>query len=95
MAEFRVGQRVRVSSRMPLGHIRTPAYLRGKTGTIERSLGPFGDPERLAYGQPADLLPLRRVRFSMADVWADTSTPSDTIDAEIYDTWLEAADDAP
>ena len=42
-------KRVRVKAMMPPGHVRAPAYLRGKTGEIERALGPFGNPERLAY----------------------------------------------
>lgn len=85
--------RVRVKSLMPPGHVRTPAYLRGKTGTIERSLGPFPNPEALAYGQPADALALHRVRFTMAELWGDDAeTPQDTLDAEIYEHWLEPAD---
>lgn len=84
--------RVRVSARMPIGHVRTPAYLRGRTGTIERTLGPFPDPERRAYMQPAENLQLRRVRFTMAEIWGpDAENPDDTIDAEIYDSWLEPA----
>ncbi len=85
-----MAERVRVSTRMPIGHVRTPAYLRGKTGVIERTLGPFPDPERLAYGQEAQKFPLRRVRFTMAEVWGDQAeTPDDTLDAEIYEHWLE------
>lgn len=86
-------QHVRVKPLMPPGHVRTPAYLRGKVGTIERSLGPFANPEALAYGQPAEALPLHRVRFSMAEIWgADAENPNDTLDAEIYEHWLEPAD---
>jgi nitrile hydratase len=78
---------------MPPGHVRTPAYLRGKIGTIERSLGAYPNPECLAYGLPAPKQNLFRVRFTMAEVWGDTAeTPSDTLDAEIYDHWLERLD---
>ena len=88
--------RVKVSARMPIGHVRTPAYLRGKTGVIERTLGPFADPERLAYGQKARPLTLHRVRFTMAELWgAAAENPTDTLDAELYETWLEPAPDAP
>ena len=86
-------QRVRVKPLMPPGHVRTPHYLRGKTGVIERSLGPFPNPEDLAYGRTAPALPLHRVRFSMAELWGpDTDQPDDTLDAEIYAHWLEPAD---
>jgi len=85
--------RVRVKLMMPPGHVRTPAYLRGKTGTIERTLGPFPNPEALAYGQPAQALPLHRVRFTMGEIWgAKAKHPDDTLDAEIYEHWLEPAD---
>lgn len=81
---------VRVKPMMPPGHVRTPAYLRGKKGVIERALGPFKNPEQLAYGLPADERRLYRVRFTMAEVWGDQAEcPTDTLDAEIYDHWLE------
>lgn len=83
---------MRVRADMPPGHVRTPAYLRGKRGIIERRLGPFHNPEKLAYGVKAEALPLLRVRFTMAEVWGDLAeTPSDTIEAEIYAHWLEPA----
>lgn len=88
-------QRVTVKSLMPPGHVRTPHYLRGKTGVIERNLGAFPNPENLAYGQPAPARALVRVRFTMADIWGpETENPHDTLDAEIYEHWLEPATDA-
>ena len=89
----RPGARVRVRAMMPPGHVRTPAYLRGKTGEVERILGPFPNPEQAAYGLKAEPLPLYRVRFTMAEVWgAGTERPDDQIEAEIYAHWLEPAD---
>ena len=85
-----MAERVRVKSMMPPGHVRTPTYLRGKRGVIERALGPFKNPEQLAYGLPAEDQTLYRVRFTMAEVWGDSAEcPTDTVDAEIYDHWLE------
>lgn len=82
--------RVRVRAWAPPGHVRTPAYLRGKTGEIERTLGPFGNPEQLAYGLRAEPLALYRVRFRMEDVWgAEAERSDDVIEAEIYAHWLE------
>ena len=86
-------QYMRVRADMPPGHVRTPAYLRGKTGMVERALGPFPNPEELAYGHAGRPLPLMRLRFSMAEVWGpDVANPTDTIDAEIYSHWLEPAE---
>lgn len=87
-----MAERVRVKSMFPPGHVRTPAYLRGKVGFVERTLGPFPNPEALAYGKEAELLALCRVRFTMADIWGeDCENPDDTLDAEIYAHWLEPA----
>lgn len=88
------GGRVRVADMRPPGHVRAPAYLRGKTGVIERRLGAFPNPEKLAYGLPAELRELCRVRFTMAEIWgSEAERPEDTIDAEIYAHWLEPTED--
>jgi len=84
---------VRVKSAMPPGHVRTPAYLRGKTGQVERVLGPFPNPEARAYGHTGENLPLMRVRFTMSEIWGDIAeNPNDTLEAEIYAHWLEKVD---
>ena len=76
----------------PPGHVRTPWYLRGKTGEIERQLGPFGNPEALAYGKEASAQDLYRVRFRMDEIWGPKAErPDDLLEAEIYGHWLEEA----
>ena len=88
---YNPGDRVALKRMIPPGHVRTPWYLRGKTGVIERVLGDTGDPEALAYRQNARAR-LYRVRFTMAEVWGDAAErPEDMLDAEIFDTWLERA----
>ena len=47
---FVTGERVRVRKAAPLGHIRTPFYIRGKTGVVERICGQYHNPEELAFG---------------------------------------------
>jgi nitrile hydratase len=91
---FGPGDVVRVSGGIATGHIRTPHYLRGRTGRVERICGAFANPEELAYGRdglPAK--PLYRVRFTMAEIWGaedrGTERADDTIDAEIFEHWLE------
>ena len=44
------GDHVRVLSSEKPGHVRTPGYLKGKSGWIEAVIGPFPNPEDLAYG---------------------------------------------
>ena len=75
----------------PVGHVRTPFYIRGKAGVVERICGAFPNPEELAYARPGlPKQPLYRVRFRQADVWQDYSGKDhDTVDVEIYQHWLE------
>ena len=92
-AVFTVGQHVRVKSLYPPGHVRTPYYCRGKLGTIERVLGPYHNPEQLAYGDqdPAALV-LYRVRFSQPELWEHyQGSNADTLELELYEPWLEPA----
>jgi hypothetical protein len=90
-ARFKPGDRVRVRKAAPPGHLRTPWYCRGQSGTIERLCGTFANPEELAYnraGTPRQ--PLYRVRFAQRSLWPDYKGPAnDTIEIEIYQHWLE------
>jgi hypothetical protein len=92
-ARFQPGQPVRVLAGRPPGHIRTPTYVRGKAGVIERICGNFANPEELAYGR--DGLPARpvyRVRFRQEDLWPDyRGAAEDKVEVEIYEHWLEPA----
>jgi nitrile hydratase subunit beta len=90
-AMFKPGDRVRVRRAAPPGHIRTPFYIRGQEGEIERLCGAFPNPEELAYNRPGlPAQPLYRVRFRQAALWPDyRGAPNDTIEIEIYQHWLE------
>jgi len=92
-ARFQPGDRVKVRAAFPPGHIRTPFYIRGKVGLVERVLGPFRNPEELAYGRSGEpAQPLYRVRFPQREVWPDyRGNDADTVDIEIYQHWLEPA----
>ena len=94
---FKVGEPVKVRAAYPVGHVRTPYYVRGKCGVIERLCGAHPNPEEIAYarsGLPKQ--PLYRVRFRQADLWSDYSgMAADVIEVEVYQHWLEAAEGAP
>ena len=89
---FSPGDKVRVIRTHPPGHRRTPYYVRGKTGMIERVCGEFPNPEELAYsfdGRPRKRL--YRVRFHQKDVCPNYTGPhGDTVDVDIYEHWLRA-----
>ena len=90
---FRRGDRVRVLSLDVKGHVRTPWYIQGKTGVIERSHGPYLNPESLAYGGsglPAQ--PLYLVGFNQLEVWERNTGPgNDKLLADVFEHWLEPA----
>jgi len=92
-ARFKPGEKVRVRKAFPLGHVRTPYYIRGHTGEVERVCGAFANPEELAQmrdGLPPQ--PLYRVRFLQREVWPDyRGNPADVVEVEIFQHWLEPA----
>jgi nitrile hydratase subunit beta len=76
------GDDVVVSARAHEGHHRTPGYLKGQRGTIERIHGRFPNPESRAYG--GDGLPAQRlylVSFELAS--------GDRVLADLFEHWLE------
>ena len=92
-AQFAPGARVKVRRADPPGHLRTPWYIRGRTGEIERLCGSFANPEELAYNRSSlPKQPLYRVRFRQHEVWPDYhGSAEDTIDVEVFQHWLEPA----
>ena len=94
---FPIGSPVRVRLAWPPGHVRTPAYIRGRTGQIAENLGCYPNPEEIAFrrsGLPGSVL--YRVRFRQTDVWPDyRGAAADTLDIEIYHHWLESAEGGP
>ena len=89
---FTVGARVRVQTRPTSGHVRTPQYLMGKTGVVERHQGYYRSPEELAYGKlDGEPVPLYTVCFAQRDLWPGYSgRPQDSLVADIFEHWLEA-----
>ena len=92
MNGFTPGQVVRVKADFPEArgpcHIRTPHYLRGRQGVVERMLGRFPNPEDLAFARPAALSALYHVRFDQPALWQE-GTPGDAVLVEIFEHWLE------
>ena len=91
MPRFEPGDRVRVLSGERPGHVRTPGYVRGKTGRVESVLGEFRNPESLAYGDSGlPQRPLYKVSFRQLDLWEGYPGPAkDELCMDIYEQWLE------
>ncbi len=92
--KFRPGQPVRVAARPHEGHHRTPGYVKGKTGSVERAHASFKNPETRAYG--SDGLPeqqLYLVGFAQHDVWPEyRGDGDDRIYVDVFEHWLEEAE---
>jgi nitrile hydratase len=93
---FQVGDAVRVADRWPEAgparcHVRTPHFLRGRSGTVERVLGEFPNAEELAFGKPGlPKVPLYTIKFRETELWADGGFRlQDTLTADLYEHWLE------
>lgn len=90
MEEFAVGQTVRVRELGKPGHVRIPAYVRGRTGTVVQVCGLFLNPEDLAVGNAGGrVVTCYRVEFRQTDLWADyADDPGDTLVTEVYEHWM-------
>lgn len=98
---FAPGDRVRVRLDWPETgpqrvHVRTPHYLRGRTGVVERMFGTYPNPEGLAFGKPGlPAQPLYQVRFDQMPLWSkEAAKTPDTVVADLYENWLEPAQEA-
>ena len=91
VGRFKPGDRVRVRAEDRPGHIRTPFYVRGKSGWVERVHGEFLNPESLAYaGDGLPQRPLYLVGFYQSEVWGEyAASPIDKLYVDIYEHWLD------
>ena len=91
---FADGMPVRVRASWPEAHgpvhIRTPHYLRGVAGRVVRCLGAFPNPEDLAFGRPAAVIPLYHVAFDPVAVWPEGARQDELL-VEIFEHWLEVS----
>lgn len=91
---YEPGDRVRVLLSEKPGHVRTPDYLKGKSGWVESLIGAFPNPEDLAYGLSGH--PERRlykVGFRQVDLWDDyDGLAGDRLCVDVYEHWLEPSE---
>jgi nitrile hydratase len=90
---YRVGEPVTVAARPHSGHHRTPSYIKGKTGRVERVHATFRNPETRAYGQAGlPKMPLYLVSFARSDLWPDPSAGGGhRVYVDVFEHWLEKA----
>ncbi|HJS94698.1 MAG TPA: SH3-like domain-containing protein [Solirubrobacteraceae bacterium] len=90
---YRVGDPVIVAARAHRGHHRTPSYIRGKTGRIERVHAAFRNPETRAYGDDGlPKMPLYLVSFARSDLWPNgRADEGHRVYVDVFEHWLEEA----
>lgn len=85
MHRFQIGDRVQVHRANPSGSPRTPAYVRGKSGTVTALHGSITNP----LDHPGVYPPLCSVRFLVREVFGGTS--HDTVSVDLHEDWLAPA----
>jgi nitrile hydratase beta subunit len=89
-ARFQVGDRVRVKAAFVPGHIRMPAYIRGKTGTVVAESPAYPFPDAHAHGVRAVNEPTYDVAFRSEDLWPDGADAA-LVHVGVFQSYLECA----
>ncbi|HEX3096556.1 MAG TPA: nitrile hydratase subunit beta [Usitatibacter sp.] len=87
---FRPGDRVRVRQDIVPGHVRVPAYVRGKTGVVVSESPPYPFPDAHAHGVASEDEPTYDVRFRSEDLWPGSAEPA-LVHVGIFQSYLERA----
>ncbi len=95
MRRFAPGDPVQVRALGKEGHVRIPHYIRNQTGLVTEYCGTYLNPEDLAVGNTSgQAVELYRVSFCQAQLWPnETPPPQDMLVIEIYDHWLNRAEE--
>jgi nitrile hydratase len=90
---FRTGEQVRARNMHPVKHTRLPRYARGKSGTIVRDNGVSALPDTNDYSLGRNPQHVYSVRFSARELWGDRAAAQDSVYLDLWDTYLEPAQD--
>lgn len=87
---FAIGDRVRVSTDLVAGHVRMPAYVRGKVGVVVGQSPAYPLPDAHAHGVAAEAEATYDVRFDALDLWPDAADPA-FVHVGLFNSYLEPA----
>lgn len=85
---FQAGDRVRVKTEHVPGHVRMPAYIRGKSGVVVAVSPAYPFPDANAHGVTADDEPTYDVRFSSDDLWPEAADRA-YVHVAVFQSYLE------
>ena len=89
--QFKAGDRVRVRNEFFAGHIRMPAYIRGKQGIVVRETPVYPLPDAHAHGIQAEDEPTYDVAFRTEDLWPNASD-SAQVHVGVFQSYLQKED---
>jgi nitrile hydratase len=87
---FQVGDRVRVRDDYVPGHVRMPAYVRGKAGVVVGESPAYPFPDAHAHGVAAEDEPTYDVRFRAEDLWPGSADAA-LVHVGIFQSYLQRA----
>ena len=87
---FRIGDKVRVKNEFVSGHVRMPAYIRGKTGIVVGESPPYPFPDAAAHNLQAQDEPTYDVGFRTDDLWPQAADEA-TVHVAVFQSYLEKA----
>jgi nitrile hydratase len=85
---FKPGDRVRVRLDYVPGHVRMPAYIRGKTGVVVSESPAYPFPDAQAHNLESVDEPTYDVRFRSEDLWPN-SADSALVHVGVFQSYLE------
>jgi nitrile hydratase beta subunit len=83
-----IGDTVRVKPDFVGGHVRMPAYVRGKTGTIVGHSPQYPFPDAAAHGLQSPRQCTFDVCFKSTELWPDAAEPAD-VNVGVFHSYLE------
>ena len=88
---FKAGDRVKVASDHVAGHVRMPAYIRGKHGVVVGESPAYPFPDAHAHGVEAADEPTYDVRFSSLELWPDSADAA-LVHVAVFQSYLERSE---
>ena len=86
---YHMGDQVRARNIHPKGHTRTPRYVRGRLGVIDRDHGVFIFPDTNAVFAGKRPQHLYSVCFTAREIWGTKAVVTDKVYVDMWDEYLE------
>jgi nitrile hydratase len=90
-ARFGPGDRVVARNAHPVGHTRSPRYVRGRPGVVERDHGVFVFADTSGVGLGPQPQHVYSVRFAARDLWGADAAEHAAVYVDLWDDHLDPA----